>query len=872
MNRGSQWVGPDYFNINIFQFNYQLVPMKRTCLLLTTWILAAVAALACDVTFIPSAGDVGTNDGTAAPFIVEKEGITLSISNGLANDAHYRVYKGQTLTICSLLGNITDIVIYCTAHDDNQYGPGCFDVTPGGYSYAGNVGEWHGSAECVTFAAVTNQVRITRIDVTYDCGEGLRAPVISPASGTYYDPIAVSMTCRNSEAQIYYTVDGSQPTTGSTLYTTPFTVSSNVTVKAISALDNEVSEVAIASYEFAQALDVNCLADAMNYPDGSVLRFLNPVYVTACNRNYLFVKDSTAFALIYGPTGQTYKHGDVIPGGFVLTKSFYSGEIEFTQPKNFAPATSNVPIEAEEMDNLPSHDMWGHYVVVHNVHIVKEGNGYVAIDEDGNEYPIYFGTLGVTVPADLSVTYDLYAIVGSYVNADNVIYQLLPVKLVRTTPEPLIGFGDLPFLVNDPENPTTDVTMGYDAIVLYQYNNYLYAKDETGYGMVYGPTGQTYKPGDVIPAGFGGLAKLYDCQPEITQPTGFEPAKGYVELVPEEITLSEVDEDHWGHYVVIKHVAFDPESRVLRDSEGNEIPYYNRFNVELPTDLGQLYDIYGIVAAYGRDCIYELLITDFGPKPDPGLFNCLEDFYTIPQGTVGEFSVPLVVVYQNGAYLYVKDMCDQFGLIYGDVGGTFVNGDSIIGLARWTTYQGAHQLYPVESWHLVGHGPEIQPEQMPVEEVFQDMVHWYIYFEDVKIVIGDDGYYYIEDETGRLRLFDKFYIDIIDTPQPSDYIYGDVNWDNEVNIADVNAIIDYILAGGTTRHALSWSPDDINPNATYDIWGFLTIYRDEMELFPIKIVRHGTGEGCFVRRYDVNDDGEVTIADVNLVIDYILSH
>ena len=182
MNRGSQWVGPDYFNINIFQPNYQLVPMKRTCLLLTTWILAAVAALACEVTFIPSAGDVGTSDGTAAPFIVEKEGITLSISNGLANDAHYRVYKGQTLTICSLMGNITDIVIYCTAHDDNQYGPGCFAVTSGDYSYAGNVGEWHGSAECVTFAAVTNQVRITQIDVTYDCGEGLRAPVISPAS------------------------------------------------------------------------------------------------------------------------------------------------------------------------------------------------------------------------------------------------------------------------------------------------------------------------------------------------------------------------------------------------------------------------------------------------------------------------------------------------------------------------------------------------------------------------------------------------------------------------------------------------------------------------------------------------------------------
>ena len=56
------------------------------------------------------------------------------------------------------------------------------------------------------------------------------------------------------------------------------------------------------------------------------------------------------------------------------------------------------------------------------------------------------------------------------------------------------------------------------------------------------------------------------------------------------------------------------------------------------------------------------------------------------------------------------------------------------------------------------------------------------------------------------------------------HVNGDVNDDGEVNIADVNALIDLILSGGTTTLA------------------------------------------------DVNGDGEVNIADVNAVIDIILNN
>ena len=62
----------------------------------------------------------------------------------------------------------------------------------------------------------------------------------------------------------------------------------------------------------------------------------------------------------------------------------------------------------------------------------------------------------------------------------------------------------------------------------------------------------------------------------------------------------------------------------------------------------------------------------------------------------------------------------------------------------------------------------------------------------------------------------------VEGPQPQPGTPGDVNGDNEVNIADVNAIIDLILSGRYTKPG------------------------------------------------DVNGDNEVNIADVNAVIDLIL--
>jgi hypothetical protein len=60
-------------------------------------------------------------------------------------------------------------------------------------------------------------------------------PTFSPVAGTYTSPQLVTISSTTAGAAIYYTTDGSTPTTASFLYTVPVAVTSSETIKAIAA-------------------------------------------------------------------------------------------------------------------------------------------------------------------------------------------------------------------------------------------------------------------------------------------------------------------------------------------------------------------------------------------------------------------------------------------------------------------------------------------------------------------------------------------------------------------------------------------------------------------------------------------------------------
>lgn len=69
----------------------------------------------------------------------------------------------------------------------------------------------------------------------YGIGIILPPPVVSPNGGIYTNSVTVILSDATNSTTIYYTLDGTMPTTNSILYTGPFTLTNTVVVSAIAA-------------------------------------------------------------------------------------------------------------------------------------------------------------------------------------------------------------------------------------------------------------------------------------------------------------------------------------------------------------------------------------------------------------------------------------------------------------------------------------------------------------------------------------------------------------------------------------------------------------------------------------------------------------
>jgi hypothetical protein len=90
---------------------------------------------------------------------------------------------------------------------------------------------------------------------TYTIAAALTAPVFSPAAGTYTSPQVVTLTDATSDVLIYYTTDGSTPTTSSAMYSGGIWQCETQTLKAIAVKSGyTTSTIATAAYTIAPVL------------------------------------------------------------------------------------------------------------------------------------------------------------------------------------------------------------------------------------------------------------------------------------------------------------------------------------------------------------------------------------------------------------------------------------------------------------------------------------------------------------------------------------------------------------------------------------------------------------------------------------------
>ena len=168
------------------------------------------------------------------------------------------------------------------------------------------------SSTTVNAIAVANGIQSAVGSASYTLSAGPTAtPTFTPPSGTSFSSsLSVSINDGTTGARIYYTTNGDAPTTSSTPYGGPFTLTSSTTVNAIAVANGVQSAVGSASYTLSAGTTAT---PTFTPPSGT--SFSSSLSVT--------IQDGTTGAKIYyttngdAPTTSSTPYG----GAFTLTAS-----------------------------------------------------------------------------------------------------------------------------------------------------------------------------------------------------------------------------------------------------------------------------------------------------------------------------------------------------------------------------------------------------------------------------------------------------------------------------------------------------------------------------------------------------------------------
>lgn len=94
------------------------------------------------------------------------------------------------------------------------------------------------------------------------------SPHIS-GSTTFLDSTSVTLSTENQDAKIYYTIDGTEPTDQSTVYTAPFSLNASTAVKAVAYINGEKSKVASQYFKKVEENELISVAQALKTADNT---------------------------------------------------------------------------------------------------------------------------------------------------------------------------------------------------------------------------------------------------------------------------------------------------------------------------------------------------------------------------------------------------------------------------------------------------------------------------------------------------------------------------------------------------------------------------------------------------------------------------
>ncbi len=366
----------------------------------------------------------------------------------------YRIYKGKDIKFTSAAGNIRKIVFDCETSNPITG----FNAVDG---LNMETATWEGNAREVTFTAGSKQVRCYTITVTLDDQTPsitVADPVFNPGTTGFTGSQVVSISCETAGAQIYYDINDG----GYQLYTAPFTVTEDSTVvKAYAELEGVQSAVVTAKYY--KRAEVSTLAEANALQDYKDFVFYGNVVVVYQNGGYLYVKDNTAYGLIYGHEVGEFQEGATLDEEWTAQYHLFRKHInEYQYPADLvatdAALVEIVPTEYAEaaIDTTKINER----VLVKGLTLTAGNDPKYLYTADGMAI---YNQFGIEYPTELEgKTFDVEGMVSYYNNA----VQIMPIAITEAQAAGLVGDVNNDNVVN-----ITDVTVLISAVMTENFAN-----------------------------------------------------------------------------------------------------------------------------------------------------------------------------------------------------------------------------------------------------------------------------------------------------------------------------------------------------------------------------------------------------------------
>lgn len=280
-------------------------------------------------------------------------------------------------------------------------------------------------------AATKNKDRVSIWNLqwtNYGAAATVAAPVIEMVQGSY--GFQVTMSCETEGATIYYTSDGTEPTTASTAYTNPIDVWFDTTFKALAVKGDDQSRVVTFEANPPMVLDdFSPLVGADESYKGAKILVTNPLTVVAQRGNNLILKCGYSNALVYGNLNRTFNPGDRI-SSLGATLDFYNGMLELINP-DFGEVTAGTPVEPTEgtLEDISNMNLFGYFSIADLTIEATGNNNYTLTDAEGNTAVMHNNFYNTKYPESyLEIPEGAgYTVIG-YVGKNNTTIQLIPME------------------------------------------------------------------------------------------------------------------------------------------------------------------------------------------------------------------------------------------------------------------------------------------------------------------------------------------------------------------------------------------------------------------------------------------------------------